>query len=58
MKDERKRVIVRVLRPVGYHDDHNPGEIIEIYEDHLQGMLDQGYVEIVLPKATETNESA
>lgn len=44
---ERKEVIVKVLERIGYHDDHYPGEVIKIYEEHLQDMVDRGFVELV-----------
>jgi hypothetical protein len=44
---KQKRVLCVVLKPVGYHDDHEPGEIIPIDVKHVVEMIEKGYVRLL-----------
>ncbi|MGG3012271.1 hypothetical protein ABEO98_22655 [Brevibacillus parabrevis] len=47
---ERKRVLVKVIKEIGYHDVHFPDEIIWVFEEHAEDMVKNGFVETVLPQ--------
>lgn len=47
LEKPQKEVLVRVLKEVGYHDDHQVGEVIRIQETHLKDMVEEGFVELL-----------
>lgn len=40
------KIMCKVLKPIGYHDDHEIGEVIPVEARHVNDMIRDGYVEI------------